>query len=45
MPGKRTATESLVMLGFVKHAQMSKVPKPNYVQKGLGYKVPILMTN
>lgn len=31
MPGKRTATESLVMLGFVKHAQMSKVPKPNYV--------------
>lgn len=34
MPGKRAATESLAMLGIVKHAQMNKVPKTQLCLKG-----------
>ena len=34
MPGKRTATESLAMLGIVKHAQINKVPKTQLCLEG-----------
>lgn len=34
MAGKRAATESLAMLGIVKHAQMNKVPKTQLCLEG-----------